>query len=103
MSTPKTKVLYLAGWGRSGSTILSNIIGEVEGFFSAGEVYNLWQRGLLENKLCGCERSFSECVFWKETFELAYGGIDSLDVKHMLKIHDSVHNADLMIGYLPGG
>ena len=32
------KVLYVAGLGRSGSTILANTLGQVEGFFSGGEL-----------------------------------------------------------------
>jgi hypothetical protein len=33
MANDKIKVLYIAGWGRSGSTILGNILGQVAGFF----------------------------------------------------------------------
>jgi len=35
---PTARVLYIAGWGRSGSTILDNVLGQVDGFFSAGEL-----------------------------------------------------------------
>ena len=48
-----TVVLYIAGTGRSGSTVLANILGEVDGVFAAGEVRYLWQRGLKEGRLCG--------------------------------------------------
>ena len=34
----RVKVLYIVGMGRSGSTILANSLGEVDGFFSAGEI-----------------------------------------------------------------
>jgi len=33
-----TKVLYIAGWGRSGSTILDNVLGQLDGCFSTGEL-----------------------------------------------------------------
>lgn len=58
MMNEKIKVLYLAGWSRSGSTILSNILGEINGFFSTGEITYIWQRGLIINKLCGCDLPF---------------------------------------------
>jgi hypothetical protein len=60
----ETKVLYIAGWGRSGSTIIDNILGEVDGFFSGGEIHYLWERGLIEGRKCGCGRSLSECPVW---------------------------------------
>ena len=59
-----TVVLYIAGTGRSGSTVLANILGEVEGVFTAGEVRYLWQRGLREGRLCGCGVPVRECPVW---------------------------------------
>lgn len=61
---PRTKVLFIAGWGRSGSTIMASLLGQLEGFFSAGEVRYLWDRGLLRNRTCGCGRPFRECPAW---------------------------------------
>ena len=59
-----TAVIYIAGTGRSGSTVLANILGEVEGLFAAGEVRYLWQRGLKEGRLCGCGLPVRECPVW---------------------------------------
>jgi len=58
------RVLYIGGWGRSGSTLLDLILGQAPGLFSAGEVREIWQSGLAENRLCGCERPFRDCSFW---------------------------------------
>ncbi len=33
MQSNKIKVLYIAGYSFSGSTILANVLGEIEGFF----------------------------------------------------------------------
>ena len=60
------KVLYIMSWGRSGSTLLDNLLGEVPGFFSAGELHRLWERGLLQNSRCGCGLEVSRCPVWKE-------------------------------------
>ena len=54
MSETDVKVLFLAGWGRSGTTIIDNILGEIDGFFSVGELYHLWGRGLVQERRCGC-------------------------------------------------
>jgi Sulfotransferase family len=61
-----TVVLYIAGTGRSGSTVLANILGEVDGVFAAGEVRYLWQRGLKEGRLCGCGLPVRECPVWSK-------------------------------------
>lgn len=69
----KLKVLYIAGSGRSGSTILSNVLGELDGFVSVGEIYNIWQRGVIENRKCGCQKPFLECEFWHRVMDMAFG------------------------------
>lgn len=58
------KVLFVTGWGRSGSTILDRLLGLMPAAFSAGEVRYVWDRGLLENRLCGCSIPFRECPVW---------------------------------------
>ena len=59
------RVLYIAGSGRSGSTIVDNVLGQVEGLVSVGEVRFLWERGVLADRLCGCGEPFSTCAFWQ--------------------------------------
>ena len=61
--TTRLKVLYLLGSSRTGSTLLDNILGEFDGFFSAGEVRFLWRR-LLENRRCGCGQPIGGCEVW---------------------------------------
>src|ERR1017187_271195 len=68
-----TTVLYIAGTGRSGSTLLASVLGEVEGVFAAGEVRYLWQRGLVEGRLCGCGVPVRECPSWGAILEAAAG------------------------------
>jgi hypothetical protein len=43
---------------------LAGVLGEVDGVFAAGEVRYLWQRGLLEGRLCGCGLPVRECPVW---------------------------------------
>src|ERR1700722_7728096 len=68
-------VVYLAGTGRSGSTVLANILGEVDGVFAAGELRYLWQRGLKEGRLCGCGLPVRESPVWSRVLAMA-GGLD---------------------------
>ena len=65
MSAPDpVRVLYLAGSGRSGSTLVTTALGQMEGFFAAGELRYLWQRGLVEDRPCGCGTTVRDCPIW---------------------------------------
>lgn len=77
MSRTSGKVLYIAGWGRSGTTILDNLLGQVEGIVSTGELRLVWQFGLIENRPCGCGTPLRECDFWQEVFRVGFGGFDA--------------------------
>jgi len=71
-----TRVLYVAGTGRSGSTLLARVLDRTDGVFAAGELRYVWQRGVLEDRLCGCGERFSRCPFWREVVERAFAGHD---------------------------
>lgn len=74
-----TRVLYVAGTGRSGSTLLARILDRADGVFAAGELRYVWQRGLVEDRLCGCGEPFSNCPFWTDVMHRAFGGNDNVD------------------------
>ncbi len=63
------KVLYIAGWGRSGSTILDNLLGQLDGFFSTGELRYIWERGVIGDWVCGCGRPVKACEVWSVVLE----------------------------------
>jgi sulfotransferase family protein len=77
------KVLYIAGSGRSGSTILDRTLGQVDGFFSAGELCNLWGRGLLARRRCGCGVPVPDCPVWGPILGEAFGGVDQIDAERL--------------------
>jgi hypothetical protein len=80
------KVLYVVGLGRSGSTILSNSLGQIGGYFSAGELNFIWRHNVMENRLCGCGRPFRECPVWTKVMEEAFGGMDGVDPREMMRL-----------------
>ncbi|WJK43438.1 sulfotransferase [Solwaraspora sp. WMMA2056] len=59
------RVLYLAGSGRSGSTLITTVLGQLDGCFAAGELRYLWQRGIVDNRPCGCGEPFDSCPTWR--------------------------------------
>ncbi len=76
------KVLYVAGSGRSGSTIVDNVLGQLEGVVSVGELRFLWERGVLGDRLCGCGRPFSSCPFWRAVMQ----DVGAVDAPRMVEL-----------------
>lgn len=72
--TSDPHIVYVGGFGRSGSTLLDRILDETQGVVGVGETIYLWRRGLVENQLCGCGEPFLDCPFWEEVFDRGWGG-----------------------------
>lgn len=87
-STPT--VLFIAGWGRSGSTLLTCALGQCPGTISVGETRDIWRRGVVENRACGCGVPFWDCSFWSAVGEAAFGGWQQLDVDEIHGLRRSV-------------
>lgn len=73
-------VVYIAGSGRSGSTILERVLGQTSRVATLGEVVHLWSRGIGKNELCGCGTAFSDCPFWTSVGRRAFGGWAEVDL-----------------------
>lgn len=82
-------VLFIAGMGRSGSTLLDRVLGRVPSAVSIGEASQVW-RGLVRGNRCGCGRFLRQCPFWTLVMELAFGGWRELDVDEALRLQHSV-------------
>jgi hypothetical protein len=90
-------IVYIAGFGRSGSTILGNVLGQLDGFAHVGEVRQIWRA--LQNPLamCGCGVRLNECLFWRNVVHDAFGEtpIDADAIRE--KVHSSTN-----MRHLPG-
>ena len=66
MTTPRIKVLSITGWCRNGSTLIGNLLNEVDGFCHVGELHFLWKNayGNGSNTRCGCGRDLVRCPIW---------------------------------------
>jgi hypothetical protein len=83
-------VLYIGGLGRSGSTLLDLMLGEVPGLFPVGELRFVWERGVIANELCGCGTPFRECPFWTAVGIDAFGGWDAIDPNEVVDLERTV-------------
>lgn len=94
----KVKVLFVGGYGRSGSTLLDRILGQLEGFCSVGELRYLWIRGLAEDRLCGCGKTVSQCDFWGKVLgNLGLRRISKSELNEIIALQKSVDR----IRYIP--
>jgi len=84
------KVLFIGGYGRSGSTLLDRVLGQVPGFLSVGELRHVFQEGFLENRRCGCGTCFHECSFWNAVTRRAFGPLDRGEVAEIATLKQRV-------------
>ena len=64
-------VLYVGGTGRTGSTVLDRMLGNVPGVVAAGEVTWLWF-ALRAGGRCACGERHAECPVWGPTLEATF-------------------------------
>jgi hypothetical protein len=67
------KVLHVAGLHGTGTTILGNVLGEVDGVFAAGELANLW-KVVSGPDVCTCGCVLTECDVWRRVLETLFTG-----------------------------
>lgn len=67
-------VIYIAGSGRSGSTVLERTLGGAAQCVNVGEVIDLFRKVGPRDELCGCGLPFSKCPFWTGVGQRAFGG-----------------------------
>lgn len=83
-------VLYVAGNGRSGSTLLGRVLARLPGVVCVGELVFIWSNGLRDNQLCGCGEPFLDCPFWARVGEEAFGGWSTIDAGEVLRLRRAV-------------
>jgi Sulfotransferase family len=79
-------ILYIGGFGRSGSTLLERCLAQREGFCAVGEMRHVWDRSFAHDQLCGCGQPFRACAFWQAVVARAFGGFDRVDATAMMAL-----------------
>lgn len=77
------RVLFVAGTGRTGSTLIGNLLGSIDGAVSVGELRQIWKRGFGENWSCGCGELFHRCPFWQAVTTEAFGTRTQLELERL--------------------
>lgn len=76
MTTP---LIYIAGFGRSGSTLVEDFLQRNYDAVGLGELFFIWERGAIRNERCSCGQSFLDCPFWTEVLADAFGALTQAD------------------------
>jgi hypothetical protein len=101
----KVDVVYIGGYGRSGSTLLDLLIGNSREVVSAGELAHVFEAWARVGKDCSCGKSVDECDFWRkvrEEFELQVGGKRNVDAHAMLANQLSIESQRGFLSLLSG-
>ncbi|MGH8793209.1 MAG: sulfotransferase [Stackebrandtia sp.] len=86
----RVKVLFIGGLGRSGTTLLERLLGQLPGAAPLGEVAHLWERDIRDDEACACGSSFSACEFWLRVGAAAFGDWSRVDLDRLLELKATV-------------
>lgn len=84
------KIIYIAGTGRNGSTVIGNILAETPDIVSVGELKYLW-RDLYFRHLCGCGKEINSCEFWREVVRKAFGTLSNKDLELLMRSEEKIN------------
>lgn len=100
MKDRRIKVLFIAGASRSGSTMLHNLLGQLDGYTAVGEIREIWRRGFVEDWLCGCGHSLNSCSFWTRVEEGTLGSSSTGRAQQMADLTEKFRTKHLFASSL---
>jgi hypothetical protein len=75
----KLTVVYIQGYGRSGSTLLDTILHQEKNSYSVGALNNIFKWST-EGQLCACGMELCQCDFWSQIDQIK--NVDLSEVNH---------------------
>ncbi len=66
------QVVFIAGAGRSGSTLLGDALAQMPGCIHVGELRFLFEHVGGSHRICGCGVPLAECEFWQAVLARAF-------------------------------
>lgn len=80
-------VVYLGGFGRSGSTLVERVLGAAPGWMNVGELVDLARGVARSDERCGCGSPFTRCALWRQVGEQAFGGWTQDVLDRLVALH----------------
>jgi len=91
------RVLYVAGMGRTGSTVLGRVLGALPGITFAGELSFFWRR-YANSELCSCGVAIPACPFWSDVVSRARGATSPEQARQLGQQERQVIRGQLLTG-----
>lgn len=95
-------ILYIAGFGRSGSTLIESALQRNFDALGLGELFFIWDRGVLKDELVGSGVRFSQSAFWSDVLDEGFGGVSRAQAIEYNRIFQSARGEKLKRGSLKG-
>jgi hypothetical protein len=92
MANKPITVVYVMGYGRSGSTITDILLNSHPDIISVGALNNVYQ-WMLEHEACACGEELVNCSFWSDVVE-RHIGYPATDSKFMAQVHKMLRCQD---------
>lgn len=83
------KVLYIAGAGHSGSTLLDIVLGSHPDIRGVGELQQLPHRVWNADEYCSCGARAKSCPFWSEVWQLWEERAGTMSFENYYRLQDS--------------
>jgi hypothetical protein len=99
----KVRVVGIVGSGRSGSTLLGQVLAADPAFVMLGELRYLWDQGYRDDARCTCGQPFASCPFWSAVDAAAFGRLAPADLAALVQLKWSVYRLRRIPEYLVHG
>jgi hypothetical protein len=90
----RPQIIYIAGYGRSGSTIMDMLLSMQPHIFGGGELTRIFSEWDMDRN-CSCSKSIKSCAFWVqviENFQARVPGITSSEAHEITRKVESAFN-----------
>lgn len=74
------KIIFIAGSGRSGSTLMGKLLDRQQNTAHVGELRHFAQIGHRENRACECGEKLERCSFWRPIIYLLSREFDLVEI-----------------------
>ncbi len=89
------RVVYIAGVGRSGSTVLDSVLGNHPLIQSVGELSRLASDAWIQDFYCSCGKRAKECPFWSAVHDAWCAENDNFSAQEYLELQNNVEQVHL--------
>lgn len=100
------RVVYIAGYGRSGTTLLDIALGQHAAIAGAGEITTLSRHVWAHNEYCSCGQPASDCLLWgpigRQWSESSPSGSSMADYKRDQEKIESILSSRRILRWLSG-